>query len=322
MPSPYPDHARFIARACERLGYRFTDLDDGGGYLFAVANGTHEWIGGAGWICAYPLNAATAHGIARDKFHTTTVLARAGLPTVPTALFFIEPRYAALRAPGRELADARAFLSGREFPVFCKPNSGARGDFAEIVESLAAFDGYVARAASRYDAILIQPVVEAVERRVLVVDGRARYSFRRAGVFLSGDGHSTMNRLVAAENRRLEGQGVSALVTPGLGRANAEVPATGERVAIPGRRNIAVGGDAQDLSTDVAAPLAELACRATAAVGLRVAGVDIFETVSGLTVLEVNANPSIASLGALGRDDLIDEIWCDVLRTWFAEQAR
>ena len=320
MPSRYPDHARFVARACERLGYVFTDLDDGGGYLFAVGDGTREWIGGAGWTCAYPLNAATAHGIARDKHHTATVLARAGLPTVPGALFFIEPRYAAFRAPGREMADARAWLADRGFPVFCKPNTGARGDFAEIVDSLEAFEAYAVRAAARYDAILIQPVVEADEHRVLVVDGRARFSVRRAGVALVGDGRSTVGALLEAENLRLAGEGVSPLVPADLGLA--DVPEAGRRVPIPGRRNIALGGEAVDLLTEVPVPLAEIAVRAAAAVGLRVAGVDIFETADGLAVLEVNGNPSIASLSALGRDDLIDDIWCDVLRTWFAEQGR
>jgi glutathione synthase/RimK-type ligase-like ATP-grasp enzyme len=87
---------------------------------------------------------------------------------------------------------------------------------------------------------------------------------------------------------------------------------------------LSAGGGIAGFSTDVPAPLAEIACRATDALGLRVSGVDIFDVspmrdLSNLTVIEVNGNPSIASLSRIGRDDLVDRIWRTVIETWFAE---
>jgi biotin carboxylase len=138
-PHAYPEQTRHVARACADLGLTFSDLDAGGGYLWAVGDGTHELVGGAGAICAYPLNTAAAVQIARDKAHANTAMTRAGLAVIPSRLLFITPDRIALRGPGREIADALAYLAATPGPVFCKPNSGSGGDFAEIVEGEAAF---------------------------------------------------------------------------------------------------------------------------------------------------------------------------------------
>src|SRR5215469_1904791 len=154
----YPAQTRYVRRACEQLGLRFTDLDDGGGYLFSEADGCLENVSGSGAICTWPLNSAPAFGISRDKHHTNGVLRHAGLSTIPEELFFLHDSMAKLRTPGRERADAIAAFQRMPHPVFCKPNQGSRGDFAEVVADLAAFEDYIGRVASRYDAILLQPV--------------------------------------------------------------------------------------------------------------------------------------------------------------------
>ena len=77
-------------------------------------------------------------------------------------------------------------------------------------------------------------------------------------------------------------------------------------------------------NTEIPAALARLALGATKALGLRVAGIDIFDTsptrdLSALVVIEVNGNPGIQALEAIGRDDLIDHIWQTVLTRAVAE---
>src|ERR1700710_560707 len=123
--APYPDQARFVSRVCGQLGLQFTDLDNGNGYLFRVSNGRTQFVSGDGRICAYPLNTASAHGVAQDKAHTIAVLENAGLPTIPSALYFITDYHAKLRPPGRELPDAIGAVETAAGPVFCKPNTGS-----------------------------------------------------------------------------------------------------------------------------------------------------------------------------------------------------
>lgn len=331
--APYPAQTRYVKRACETLGYRFEDLDAGGGYLFAVSDGTHEFVSGSAAICTWPLNGATAFGISRDKAHTNTVLARAGLPVIPGRLFFLKARNSKLRAPGREIDDALAAFRAMAKPVFCKPNQGSHGDHAEAVSDETGFRDYLARVRERYDDVLLQPVIDGDEYRVFCLDGEAVYATRKEDFAIAGDGHSDLRALLHAHNAGFAGTGVSGIgehaaleaLKQRHGLSPEHVPAAGEKLVLPGRRNLGAGGDVAWFTTDVPAPLAGLALKAAAALDLRVSGIDIFDVspardLSSLVVIEVNGNPGIQSLEAVGRDDLIDRIWTTVLARAFAEK--
>jgi glutathione synthase/RimK-type ligase-like ATP-grasp enzyme len=329
--TPYPAQTRYVKRACAKLGYRFTDLDSDGGYLFAVSDGAREIVSGGGAICTWPLNSAAAHGISRDKHHTNAVLARAGLPVIPGRLFFLDARTAKLRMPGRERADAMAAFARATKPVFCKPNQGSRGDFAEIIADDQSFCAYLDRASARHDAILLQPLVTGDEYRVFCLDGEALFTVHKAEAILKGDGARTLTALLAAHNAPLLGTGVSPLDEPATlaslalryGLGADDIPAQGAVLVLPGRRNLSAGGGVERVTTNVPPQLARLAVAAAAAIGLRVAGIDIFDTspahdLSAPVIIEANGNPGIQALEAAGRDDLIDRIWCEVLTRSFA----
>ncbi len=330
--TPYPAQTRYIARACATLGYRFTDLDQGGGYLFAVSDGVHEFISGAAGICAFPINGASAFGVSKDKYHTNTELARAGLKVIPSALFFLTPEYAKLREPGREIEDAIAHFATMPKPVFCKPNLGARGNFAEVVSDEVAFRDYLERVRTRFDMVLLQPAIDGSEHRVFCLDDETIFATRKADFSLEGDGRASLVQLIRAHNVELKGTGVSAVDEKTALAALAarhklggdHVPAKGERIILAGRRNLSAGSDVADFTTDVPQPLADVALKATKAIGLRVAGIDVFDVspardLSDLVVVEVNGNPGMQSIEAIGRDDLIDDIWTTILKRTFAE---
>jgi glutathione synthase/RimK-type ligase-like ATP-grasp enzyme len=241
---------------------------------------------------------------------------------------------AKLREPGRERADALAAFARMAHPVFCKPNQGSRGDFAEIVADLPAFRDYVERVAARYDAILLQPVLDGAEYRVFCLDGEALFATRKADFTIVGDGKRSIVILLHAHNEAFTGTGVSPPDVKNIlsaaalrhGVSSDHVLAKGEKLVLPGRRNLSAGGDVAEFMTDVPLTLATLALAATKALGLRVAGIDIFDVskarnLSNLIIIEVNGNPGIQSLEAIGRDDLIDRIWQTVLTRYFAERA-
>ncbi|WP_291844612.1 hypothetical protein [Maricaulis sp.] len=321
-PDPQPFNARFVRRVCARQGWNMVDLDGGGGYLFAVEAGGRRVLTGAGAICAYPTNPATAYTIARDKAFTAAALAGEGLAHVPTSLWFIGTARRHLRPPGRERADLEAQAGSLTYPLFAKPNRGAHGDFAERIETSAALLDYLARVARAHDQIVIQPLVEAAEYRVFVVGGRARFQYGKAEGGLGGDGVSTWTDLFESLNARLAADALSLVpasaFSTGLAAISAspsDIARTGQRLPLGGRRNLATGGYPVGFRTDVDPALGALAIAATSALGLDVAGVDLFAPDAGEPlVLEVNGNPSFASLEGLGEEKLAEAIWADVLR--------
>lgn len=316
---PLPDLTRHARDAAEAIGARFEDLDAGGGYLFRISRGERFVLGGGGTICAYPVNSAAAFTISRDKAHTKSVLTDAGVPIITGGLFFAHQRRVALRAPGREAEDAKAFAARTGYPVFCKPNAGSRGSFAEIVRGPEEFDDYIRRVAVEFESFLVEPVCQGDEHRVFVLDGRPVYHAAKVAPALVGDGRANVGQLLAALNATLAQEGVSVLPAAVLqGRDLAGVPAVGERIALPGRRNLSAQGGVEAVSELVPPELASVAVKAVAALGLRAGAVDLFDLsaardLSDIVVIEVNGNPGLKTLELAGRSDMIRSIWTYML---------
>jgi glutathione synthase/RimK-type ligase-like ATP-grasp enzyme len=296
--------ARYAARAAAALGYQFRSLDGDDGYLFEVSDGARRAHFAAGASSPYVINNVSAASIARDKAFCAAVLAQAGLPAAPGRMFFVTKRWAEMRGPGREPENALAFAATAEYPLFCKPLSASNGLFAEVIDDADAFADYIERVAREHFAILAQPYIRAVEHRVFVLEGRALFSYRKAPPFVTGDGISPLAALTARRARDETG----ALLP------RDTILAPGARATLDGPANRAVGGGALDLCDGAPPLLAACACAAAAAVGLRIAAVDIFDCspacdLTDLIIIEVNSNPMVATLEDHGRWDLIETIW-------------
>ena len=316
---PIPDSTRYARDAAEAIGARFEDLDDGEGYLFRISRNGLFVLGGGGNVCAYPVNSAPAYTISRDKAHTKTVLATEGIPVIPGGLFFAHPRRAALRTPGREAGDAAVFAERQGYPVFCKPNKGSRGTFAEIVRDAAELEDYIRRVAVEFESFLVEPVLDGAEHRVFVLDNRPVFQSTKSPPVLVGDGSSTLAQLFARLNDALRLESVSALPPSVLGsRDPSRTPAAGEPIPLPGRRNLSAQGGIEVVSDHVPVKLAAIAVPAVAALGLRAGAVDMFDLssardLSDIVVIEVNGNPGLRTLELAGRNDLIRAIWVEML---------
>lgn len=309
---PTPEFTRYAREAAAAIGAAFEDLDGGRGYLWRVSRGGRSVLGGGGGVCAYPVNSAVAWTISRDKAHTKTVLAAAGIPVIPGGLFFAHGLRAALREPGRDVADAVAFAGRLGFPVFCKPNSGSRGDFAEVIPEARQLSAYASRIAPLHESFLVEPVVQGTEHRVFVQDGRVVFHAAKAAPALTGDGMSTLAQLAAELDRNALAPGVSATVVAGY--SPDDIPAAGVWIALAGRRNLSAAGGVDHVSDTAPPALARVAIAAVTAIGLRIGAVDLFDQSSSgdfsdLVVIEVNGNPGLRTLELAGRDDLIRAIW-------------
>ncbi len=309
-----PEFTRYAREAAAAIGATFEDIDGGRGYLWRVSRGNRFVLGGGGSVCAYPINSAVAYTISRDKSHTKSVLSTAGLPVISGGLFFAHTLRAALRDTGREVAEAAAFAARLGFPVFCKPNAGSRGDFAEIIPDEAAMHAYAARLAPHHESFLVEPLIHGTEHRILVKDGRVVFHAVKASPEIIGDGRTSIAALAAALDRNVA-PGVSAAAI--TSHRPDYVPAPGERIALPGRRNLSAAGGIETVSEQAPPPLAALALSAVEALSLRIGAVDLFDLSSAgdssdPVIIEVNGNPGLRTLELAGRDDLIRAMWASM----------
>jgi glutathione synthase/RimK-type ligase-like ATP-grasp enzyme len=311
-PDCYPDQSVYAEFACAEFGLAFRDIDGGTGLVVSVASDAKRVHFGAGRCSWYPQNNATAATLASDKYFTNVILEGAGVPTLGGEYFFLHDRHRAHRAAGHERDDALAhFQKKLDGAAFVKPLLGSRGDFAMAVHGEASLVRYLDEVSHYYDAILMQPIVAGIETRVFLLDEEVVYAARKYPPQLVGDGVRPIRDLLAAHNTALRSRGLSA-VAPGREVALDGVLAEGERCDLAGRMNLSAGGT-MVLEAAPSPAASSLARKAAAALGLRVAAVDLFTDIAGdplaAAVIEVNSNPSIRLLEQSGRGDLILKIW-------------
>ena len=198
-------------------------------WLFAISTAERAWFSaslrqtkrihfGAGRCSWYPQNNATASTLASDKYFTNRILEAAGVPTLGGEYFFLHERYRAHRPAGHERDDALEYFRELGASAFVKPLMGSRGDFAQGVHGEAALQRYLDEVARYYDAILMQPIVEAIEYRIFLLDDDVLYCARKYPPFVLGDGVRTIRELLAAHNDALHARGLSPVAPEGRRR--------------------------------------------------------------------------------------------------------
>jgi glutathione synthase/RimK-type ligase-like ATP-grasp enzyme len=309
-------HARYAAYAAKACGFEFRSLDGDDGYLFEICDGGRRALFACGAGSPYALNDARAASLARDKAFAAEALRNAGVPVLPGRVFFVTKRWSEMRGPGREPEDAIAYARAATYPLFCKPISASNGLYAEIVDDEPGFADYLGRVAREHFAILVQPFVRAPEYRVFMLQGRPLFSYRKLLPTIVGDGASSIAELIAGLPREHENPPTRWRARDDAGAVLAAdaVLSQGRRVVLDGPANRAAGGGAIDVRDGAPEALAAIARAAVDAIGLGLAGVDIFDVsgagdLSALQVIEVNSNPMIKTLEDHGRWDLIEAIW-------------
>jgi hypothetical protein len=313
-PPFYPDQALYAEFAARHFGLDF-ELYDDTGLVCSVISKTRRFCFGGGKCPAYPQNDATSAYLATDKYFASVILSAASIPNAGGNYIFLNERFGKLRSPGHDASDAMRYFRSIGSPAFVKPLAGSRGDFAQTVSSEAELKAYIAEVSRYYDSILIQPVYTGREYRIFMLDGEVLYCARKRDPVISGDGSRTIRDLIADHMRTLERSGTStaSLYFPPEHDLD-RVPAAGENVVLPGRRNRNAGGAMTFEDPRNQEMAFRLAAQAASALNLRVAGVDIFEDDAAdetgrIRIIEVNSSPAIRLLEDSGRDDLVLQIW-------------
>ena len=291
-----PGYTRMWHEAAAAVGADVADL--GGGLLAFRRDGAttrvwNNWVG---------LDDIVTARLAADKERAHGLLTAAGLRV---------PAHRRFRA--RSLRPAREFLAECAGPCVVKPVSGAGGSGTTSgVRSERHLRRARLRAARLHDDLLIERQVPGDVLRLLFLDGELLDVIRRHPPAVTGDGRSTVLELIAAENERrfaaaagerpwlLRADLDAVFTLEAAGLRLSSVPTAGARVAVKTAVSQNGPADNESIVDGVGEALVADAARAAAAVGVRLAGVDVITTDqavslrrSGGAVLEVNATPGL-----------------------------
>lgn len=291
------------ARAVVRCGIELTYYPERHFFSFQYGGGMHFFHGGY-----TPLNENASARIADNKYRTNIVLRKNG---VPVAKGLLMNRYA--ENTWNRIVDELTL------PVVIKPAAGtltAEGVVTGVSTKEQALD-ILRHGIERYGKMLVEETVQgAKEYRVLVLDGKIIGVIERIPAHVVGDGQSTIGQLIESENR--ERASVEVMHAQKKIAINKEVhntlkqqgldiesiPNNGEHVPVKGVANFGAGGDIRVVDDLIHQENADIAIRATNALGLRLAGIDFLcdnIAVSILqsqgAILEVNQHPDIAMHG-------------------------
>jgi D-alanine-D-alanine ligase-like ATP-grasp enzyme len=248
-----------------------------------------------------PLDTHTTLAVAGNKPVVYGLLADAGLPV---------PRH--VEYTTRDLGPARRFLAEAPGPCVVKParNTGGGTGVTTGIISTAQLVRATVAAAGFSPTLLVEEQVAGDNFRLLYLDGRFLDAIVRRPPHVTGDGRSSVRDLVKAANadRAREGAGIGQTLLDrdldlrrtlaGQGLRPSSVPAPGQRVVLKTVINQNSGADNLAAAHRLCAEVIDAGARAAAAVGVRLAGVDVITpdpgvplATSGGAIGEVNTTP-------------------------------
>lgn len=256
------------------------------------------------------------HGTSRRRY-TGSMLGLDGLATKLASNKVVIKRQllrAGVPVPEHRLVqtDEEALLEAQElgWPVVLKPidQSKSHGVTANIWRAVDLLRAYRKARSVSQQPLLLERQVSGHDHRLLVVDGQVVAQVTRRYIKVRGDGFSTLAQLIERARAACSDPAEAALYGQD-GETRRLIDAQGlslEEVVEPGRmvawrRQVASASQSgfyRDLSDAVHPELAQLAVRSAAALGVRLAGVDVITTdpslpplQSGAMVLELNPRP-------------------------------
>jgi cyanophycin synthetase len=260
-----------LAEAARRRGIPVRRVD--GLSLLRLGSGCHRRLV---WAALTDQTSAVGVDIACDKLLAKQLLAGAGVPVPPGTVAHDETA-------------AVAALAQLGPPVVVKPRAGNQGGGITVGVVTAGEAAQAYRLASATGpAVIVEKYVPGTDYRVLVVDGQMIAAARVRPPAVTGDGVHHIAGLVELANadpRRgtghsrqltriaLDSEALACLAAQGL--EPSSVPGPGELIGLRRNANLSTGGTSVDVTDLVHPDVAALCCRAAAATGLDVCGIDL-----------------------------------------------
>lgn len=324
-----------LTEACQEAGYTYEVVDEFSEALVKVSDGTRHFFAGMSHLGMYPLNSHYGVALVNDKAWSYQVLRKAGYQVPTGDYFFVTDEWREYRPSGKEITDAMAYATQLGYPVFVKPNDGSSGYLAELITDAAGLREHLAKIATHSQISLIQKPITWLEYRLFVVDGVVQFVYRRERPTVIGDGQQTVqeliekhNAVILVEKHRINPHTdfvAKKLLEQGL--TLVSILPLGQKLEVAAHANLAGGGKLCEYQEVVPNWVHDWASGVVAALGLRVAGIDVFmptslaeagtENTKNWLIIEVNGNPNLAGIYTNGHAELAQKIWIQILHKFF-----
>jgi len=200
--------------------------------------------------------------------------------------------------------------------IVIKPNSTNFGIAVTLLEKNPTHQEYFFAGKSAFaedSTVLVEELIPGKEYRFLVIDGITRAVLHRVPANVTGDGESTIARLIGAKNEsalrgtgyrrpleRLRAGAEEAAFLAAQALSFESVPERGKTVFLRKNSNVSTGGDSVDCTDTVDSGYKDIASAAAWAAGARISGVDMIiadakdePTGDNYGIIELNFNPAL-----------------------------
>jgi len=235
---------------------------------------------------SFELNSSTAAFICADKSATSDLLTFNQIPAVRHT-FFMSPTNLKYVGASGNWTRLMALLA-EHGKLVCKPNEGSGGEDVYLVSNQFELEQAAYKIATRSRAMAVAPFYRIEnEFSVVVLQQQVKLIYSKNIPFVQGDGKSTVGQLLISFLQKHTDLGLDLELSEG---DQSIVPDEGERFYLNWKHNLGQGAtpvmvqDVQLIET-----LTALALRATQAIGIQFASVDIIKTGDHYLVLEINS---------------------------------
>nr|WP_051190565.1 UDP-N-acetylmuramyl peptide synthase [Legionella moravica] len=254
--------------------------------------------------CETPFNNISSSNIAANKYCTSKLLEKAGIPV---------PQAVAIHIEDFQQNKTRELIADLKFPLVIKPLlDGSKGkDVLCNIQTLDQLMHFLSHYFTIYDYLIIEEFHGNLNSyRVLVFNRRVIGVVQRYPACVIGDGTHTIEQLIALTNKErktindflgpivMDDEGKIKLKE--LGKSADYVPAVGERITLAYTSNATRGGTYESLGTRMCKENQRLMSKVASVLNLGLAGIDVEcadlnipITQSNGVIIEVNHRPSV-----------------------------
>jgi len=285
------------------------------------------------------LNTGASSDLAKDKGHTKFMLSTIGVE-YPKGEEFLLPWWADKIRPSQEARGNQAIRASDMadayiqdelgYPVYTKPVDGSKGgDIYKVYSPTELGDVMELYEEKKVRVAIVEEPLEMPDYRVVTLDGELISAYRRIPLTVSGDGDSSIRKLLGNLQAQFEAEGrdtrldaddyriVTHLQIQGLTVDSR--PAEGQDLVLVPVSNLSMGGTSEDVTDKIHSYWSDLAAYTAKNFNLRLCGVDlacsdITDAESPYSVIEVNAAPGLDHYAASGdkQKQTVDKLYTRV----------